>query len=487
MDHDRFGDMSPDELRRAGRIVIDRIADHLAHPERFPVLAPVSPGDVTNALPASPPANAEPFDQIIADYERIIVPATTQWNHPGFFGYFGISSSGVAILAEALTAALDTNAMLWRTAPAATELEHVTLDWLRQLLGLPASFEGTINDTASSSTLYALVAACEAQADLRIRELGMAGRADLPPLRIYCSTDAHSSVDKAALTLGLGLAGVRHIETDAEFRMDVGQLEAAIAEDRAAGIRPIAVVATVGTTATTAVDPVAPIAELCARERIWLHVDASYAGVAAIVPEMRGVLDGCARADSIVVNAHKWLFVPIDCSALYCRRPDVLRRAFSLTPDYLETPDVGEMKNLMDYGLALGRRMRALKLWFVLRYFGARGIADRLREHMRLASCFAAWVDAAPGFERLAPVPFSVVLFRHRPDGMSDAETDAWNANLLDRVNASGEVFLSHTRVRGRYGLRLAIGNIRTMETHVRRAWTLIREAVASEAPAVAG
>lgn len=471
------GDMDPEAFRRYGREVVDRIADFLAHPERWPVLPPVEPGAVRAALPPGPPEGPEPMEAILADFDRLILPATTQWNHPGFLAYFGITGSGPGILGEMLAAALNVNAMLWRTGPAATELEEVATGWLRQLVGLPTGFEGVINDTASSSTLYALAAAREAAPELRIREEGLAGRADLPPLRIYCSEEAHSSVDKAALTLGLGLRGIRHIPTDAAFRLDAGALAAAIAEDRTAGIRPLAVVATVGTTSTTSIDPVPEIADLCAREGLWLHVDASYGGALAVAPEHRAVLDGCEAADSIVINPHKWLFTPIDCSVLYTRRPEVLRRAFSLVPEYLKVPErEGEARNLMDYGVALGRRFRALKLWFVLRYFGAEGIAARLREHLRLAHLFQRWVDEADDFERLAPVPFSVVVFRHHPPGLDEAALEEHNARLLERVNATGEVFLSHTRVRGRYALRLAVGNLRTTERELRRAWELLRE-----------
>jgi aromatic-L-amino-acid decarboxylase len=477
---EQLGDMSPDELRRVGHLVFDRIAAYLANPGKHSVLPPVSPGAVARSIPPQPPTDGESIENILADFDRLIVPSTTHWNHPGFFGYFSVSASGPGILAEALAAALNVNAMLWRTGPSATELEEVTLDWLRQLMGLPDSFEGTINDTASSSTLYALAAAREAATDLRIREAGMAGRPELPALRLYCSVDAHSSVDKAAITLGFGLAGVRRIAVDGDYRMDVNALEAAIAQDRRDGIRPVAVVATIGTTSTTAVDPVRDIADICEREGLWLHVDAAYGGAAAVMPEMRWVLDGCGRADSLVVNPHKWLFVPIDCSALYSRRPEILRRAFSLTPEYLETPETGHARNLMDYGVSLGRRFRALKLWFVLRYFGGEGIAFRLREHVRLGQLFASWVDQTPGFERLAPAPFSVVVFRHVPPGTSADELDPWNARLLDRVNASGRVFLSHTRVNGRFGMRLAVGNIRTTESEVRLAWDLVREAALS-------
>jgi aromatic-L-amino-acid/L-tryptophan decarboxylase len=471
------GDMDAAAFRRHGQAVVERIASYLEHPERWPVLPATRPGELAASLPAAAPRLPEPMEAILADFDRLILPATTHWNHPGFFAYFGITGSGAGILAESLIAALNVNAMLWRSGPAATELEEVTLDWLRQLLGLPTGLDGVINDTASTSTLYALAAAREA-AGLAVREEGLAGRAEVPRLRIYCSEEAHSSVDKAALTLGLGLAGIRHIATDADFRMDPAALAAAVSEDRAGGILPLAVVATVGTTSVTAVDPVPAIADLCGRERLWLHVDAAYGGAAAAVPELAWVLDGCERADSLVVNPHKWLFVPIDCSVLYTRRPDVLRRAFRLVPEYLTTGEGDSVRNLMDYGNALGRRFRALKLWFVLRYFGTEGITERLRAHLRLARLFAGWVDEDPEWERLAPVPLSVVAFRW--NGGPEAGLDRLNEALLDRVNATGEVFLSHTRVRGRYALRLAVGNLRTTETHVTRAWELLRQAAAT-------
>ena len=470
-------DMDPEELREQGRAVIDRIADYLAHPENVDVLPTLRPGDVRRALPEQAPEDPEPFDAILADYDRLIVPNTTHWNHPGFFAYFGITGSGPGILGEALAAALNVNAMLWKSGPAQTELEEVTLGWLRKMLGLPDAFHGVINDTASSSTFYALAAAREALG-LQVRERGLAGRDDVPRLRVYCSEEAHSSVDKAVITLGLGAENVVHIETDDAFRMHPEALERAIHEDRARGFLPLAVVATVGTTGVTAVDPVRAIADICEREDVWLHVDGAYGGTAAVVPELRHVLDGVERADSVVVNPHKWLFVPIDCSAAYTRHPEVLRQAFSLTPEYLKTGE-SDVTNLMDYGVSLGRRFRSLKLWFVLRYFGRTGVIEALREHRRLARLFGYWIDDAPDFERLAPVPFSVVAFRFRPPGEEDRRLDALNAAILDRVNASGEVFLSHTRVRDRYAIRLAVGNLRTTEEHVERAWELLREAAA--------
>lgn len=470
-------DRPQDGFRRHAAAAIERIAAYFENIEAWPVFPPTRPGQVRAALPPAPPEEPEPMDRILADFDRLILPNTTHWNHPGFFAYFPASSTEPGIIGELLAAALNANAMVWRTGPAATELEQHVLGWLRQLLALPEGWFGVINDTASSSTLYALAAAREAHPELRVREDGLAGRPDLPRLRVYCSEEAHSSVDKAAITLGLGLSGVRRIPTDERLRLDPAALEAAIAEDRAAGIRPLAVVATVGTTSTTAVDPVPAIADICEREGLWLHIDAAYGGAAAILPEMRWIFDGCDRADSLVTNPHKWLFTPLDCSVLFTRRPDVLRRAFSLTPFYLTTAEGEEAVNLMDYGLALGRRFRALKLWFILRYYGREGIRAILREHLRLARLFASWVDAAPDFERLAPTDFSVVVFRHHPVGHPGGEAlDALNERLLHRVNASGEVFLSQTRVNGRYALRLAIGNPRTTEAHVRRAWDLLRE-----------
>lgn len=468
--------MDAGEIREQGRAVMDRIADYMAHPDNFDVLPDVRPGEVRDALPAMAPEDPEPFERILADYDRLIVPNTTHWNHPGFFAYFGITASGPGILGEALAAALNVNAMLWKSGPAQTELEEVTLGWLRQMLGLPETFHGVINDTASSSTLYALAAAREA-AGLDIRARGLAARDDVPRLRVYCSREAHSSVDKAVITLGLGAENVVRLDTDDEFRLDPAALEAAIRADREQGYRPMAVVATVGTTGVTAIDPVPAIADICEREDAWLHVDGAYGGSAAVVPELRYVLEGAERADSVVVNPHKWLFVPIDCSAAYTRHPGVLRQAFSLTPEYLKTGETG-VTNLMDYGVSLGRRFRALKLWFVLRYFGRRAIADALREHMRLARELAGWVDSHEAFERVAPVPFSVVAFRYHPPGESDeARLDAMNEAILQQVNATGEVFLSHTRVRERFTIRLAIGNLRSTEIHVRRAWELLQEA----------
>ena len=467
--------MNPAEFRKNGHALIDWIADYLAGAERYPVLSRVSPGDIRRRLPAAAPERGEPFDQIFADFERVIVPGLTHWNHPGFFAYFAITASGPGILGELLSAALNQQAMLWRTSPAATELEEVALRWLRLLLGLPDSFEGVIYDTASVSTLHALAAAREAMVP-GVREHGLAGRTGLGRYAIYCSDQAHSSVDKAVMLLGFGHEMLRRIPVDAHFRMRADLLAESIAADRAAGVDPVAVVATIGTTSTTSVDPVGAIAEICARERVWLHVDAAYAGAAAMLPDFDHHFSGWERADSVVVNPHKWLFVPVDLSAFYCRRMDVVRQAFSLVPDYLRTPEGADgVRNLMDTGIQLGRRFRALKLWMVLRHFGASGIRAALAEHIRLARLFASWVQEDSRFEVMAPVPFSVVCFRAQPLPDRGTDADALNQRLLDAVNSTGEVFLSHTRLNGKLVIRLAIGHLGTTEMHVARAWTLIR------------
>ena len=461
------------EFRRHGHALVEWIAQYLESSDRYPVLSRVAPGELTRALPAHAPEAPEPFEAVLGDLERLIVPALTHWNHPGFFGYFAISASPPGVLAEFLSAALNQQAMLWRTSPAATELEAVTLGWLRDLVGLPPTFDGVIYDTASISTLHALAAARELAVP-GVREQGLAGRPEVARLRVYCSDQAHSSVDKAVGVLGLGLDGLRRVSSDDRFRLSMPALREAVARDRAAGLTPMAVVATLGTTSTTSTDPVADVAAFCEAERLWLHVDAAYAGGAAMLPDRRDVFAGWERADSVVINPHKWLFVPFDLSAFYTRRMDVLLRAFSLVPEYLRTTDGGAPRNLMDTGVQLGRRFRALKLWMVLRTYGAEGIRALIDGHMDLARTFAAWVDEDARFERLAPVPFSVVCFRAVPAGVPATDLDAFNQRLLDAVNATGEVFLSHTKLNGVLTLRLAVGHMRTTGVHVRRAWDLL-------------
>jgi aromatic-L-amino-acid decarboxylase len=477
------GDLSADEFRTAAHAVVDWIADYLERPGRHPVRSRLQPGEIRSQLPAAPPSQGEPLAAMLQDFHSTLLPGITHWNHPGFMAYFANSAPYPGIVAELLAAALNVNAMLWVTSPAATELEQVATDWLRQLMGLGEGWFGEITDTASVSTFYALAAAREA-AGLDIRARGMAGRADLPALRCYCSEHAHSSVDKAVIALGLGHEQLVKVPADDQFRMRPDALAAAIAADVAAGRRPLAVIATVGTTSTTSVDPVSAIAAIARAHGCWLHVDAAYGGAAAVVPELRYVLDGADQADSLVVNPHKWLFTPVDCSVLYVRDRDRLRQAFALLPEYLATRQQDEVVNLMDYGIQLGRRFRALKLWMVLRAFGAEGMAERIRHHCELARDFAGMVHYEGGWELLAPVPMSLVCFRYAPPGADEETLARLNAAILERVNARGRVYLSHTKLDGRYTLRLAIGNIRTERRHVELAWHELRDAARAETQA---
>jgi aromatic-L-amino-acid decarboxylase len=427
-------------FREDGAAALEWAARYLDGVGDFPVLAQVEPGDIRARLPASPPEQAESFADVLRDLDEIIVPGLTHWQSPRFLAYFAASASEPGILAELLAATLNSVSFIWRTSPASTELEALTLDWIAQLLGLPNDWHGHIEDTASVSTLAALAGAREATS----------GRV------VVCSEEAHSAVERAARLLGLE---TRKVPVDDAFRMRV---EEADLTDAAA------VVATVGTTSTTSVDPVAALADRCADAGVWLHVDAAYAGSAWVCPEVRWSKDGVDRADSVVVNAHKWLFTPMDCSLLWTRRPEALRAAFSVVPEFLRTSD--EADNLSDYGPALGRRFRSLKLWAVLRCYGREGLQARIREAIRLAELFEGWVHADPGWELCAPRNFSVVCFRR-------AGTDEENEEIVERVNRSGEAFLSHTRLNGRYVIRLAVGNERTTEEDVRRVWKALRAA----------
>lgn len=469
------GDMPSAAFRKHGYEIIDWIADYFEQIEKYPVLSQIEPGWLKAQLPDLPPETGEDFADIFADVEKLILPAVTHWNHPNFHGLFSTSTSSVGVFGEMLAAAFDMKAMLWRTSPASTELEDVTLNWLRGMMGLPEIFDGIIYDTASVSTMHAIAAARE-RAGLGIREEGMSGRVDLPLLRVYCSEHVHSSIDKSVITLGLGTRALRKIACGKDFGMLPEMLALAIEEDIAAGIKPICVVPTIGTTSSTSIDPVAEIAEICSRYGLWMHVDAAYAGPAAILPEFRGKFAGWERADSIVVNPHKWLFTPFDLSILYCRDLGELKQAFSLVPEYLKTSDSGSVKNGMDYGIQLGRRFRALKLWFVLRYFGQQGLQSRIREHCRIARLFASWVEESPDFEMMAPVPFALVCFRANPKGAGNP--DELNERIMNAINASGEAYLSHTRLNGKITLRLSVGSIRVEERHLRKVWDLLNASI---------
>ena len=456
--------MSPDEFRASGHEIVDWIADYLRDVRDLPVVPDVQPGALIDALPAAGPEHGESMDAIFADFRNLIVPGITHWNHPRFFAYFSISGSGPGILGEMLAAALNVNHMLWKTSPAATELEQVTLGWIRQWLGLPADFFGIIHDTASTSSLHAILAARELAAPDAHRT------GQRPQLILYASEHAHSSIDRGALVAGIGLDNIRHVPSDDQFRMRPDALAAMIEADLAAGRKPFCVVATAGTTSTTSVDPIENIGAIAKRYDLWFHVDAAYAGSAALLQEHRHILDGTAQADSLVVNPHKWLFTPADLSILYTRRPEVMRRMLSLedVPPYLEAADQRRAVNLSEYSIALGRRFRSLKLWFVLRHYGREGIARILRRHMELARDLAREIAADPRFELAAPVLFSLVCFRYKG-------SDQQNRDLLERINASGRAFLSGTTLHGKFVLRLAIGNVGTTEDDVRQTWEWIR------------
>jgi aromatic-L-amino-acid/L-tryptophan decarboxylase len=458
-----------EEFRRYGHQVVDWIADYLKDIRQYPVLPDSKPGDLADRLPAHAPDRGQPMDEILEDFERSIVPAVTHWNHPRFFAYFSISASPPGILAEMLTAALNVNGMLWKSCPAVTELEQVTLGWLREWMGLPAGWFGIIYDTASVSTLHAIAAAREmAGPESRLQ-------GNTPGLVMYTSEHAHSSVEKAGITLGIGEENIRKIPVDDAFRMRADVLRETVARDIRAGKRPFCIVPTVGTTSTSSIDPVNDIAEIAEECGAWLHVDAAYGGTAAVVPEMQSILAGCERAHSLVVNPHKWLFTPIDCSVFYTSQPEILRRAFSLVPEYLRTAEDPRAVNYMDYGVQLGRRFRALKLWFVMRHYGREGVANRIRRHMEYAQRLAGMIREHPDFEIVAPTPFSLICFRYRG-------SDDDNRALLAAVNASGKAFLSHTVLNGRFVLRLAIGNIATEWEDLEETWNLVRQSAKSGA-----
>ncbi|HEX6105057.1 MAG TPA: aminotransferase class I/II-fold pyridoxal phosphate-dependent enzyme [Gemmatimonadales bacterium] len=472
--------MHPDEFRRQGHRLVDWMADYFARVGELPVTPDVRPGEIRRALPAEPPAAGEPFDDLFADFRDVILPGMTHWNHPGWFAYFPCNNSPPSVLGEMLTAAMGAQCMSWATSPAATELEQVVMDWLRRMLGLPDGFTGVIQDTASTATLVALLSA---------RERATAAGAAVPSLTIYASREAHSSVDKGVRLAGFDPAHLRHIPGDAEFALDPAALERAIEADRAAGLSPACVVATIGSTSSTAVDPVAAIAELCARRGVWLHVDAAYAGSAAIVPELRHSFAGMDRADSIVVNPHKWLLTNFDCTAYFVRDVEALLRACRISPEYLRTAHDAEVVNFRDWGIQLGRRFRALKLWFVIRSYGVEGLQAMIRRHVALARELAGWIEADPEFELMAPVPFGLVCFRWRPPGRPEAELDRLNEALLARVNGARSVHLTHTRLGGRYAIRLVVGQRETTRDHVRQAWDLVLAAAgrAGEPPSRPG
>jgi aromatic-L-amino-acid decarboxylase len=453
-----------EDFRRSAHSSVEWIADYLTNIRDVPVQPRMNPGDLVDALPAHAPEQGESFAAILDDFRSTIFPAVTQWNHPGFMAYFGTSASTPGILAELLIAAMNTNGLHWDTSPAVAELEQVALGWLREWLGLPPEFFGIIYDTASTSTMHALICAREF-VQPNTREEGCHGN-----LVVYTSEQAHSSVEKGAMAIGIGQKNVRKVPTDSEFRMRTDVLRKLIEADLAAGLIPCCIVATIGTTSSTSVDPVCECATLAEEFNLWLHVDCAYAGPCALLPECAQYFKGIERAHSVVTNPHKWLMTQMDLSAFYTRKPQVLRQALSLVPEYLRASEDPRAVHLMDYGVPLGHRFRSLKLWFILRYFGREGVMEFLRRHNQLAREFAGWVDLDERFERVAPVLFSVVCFRLRG-------SDERNKALLEKVNKSGTTYLSHTALNNQFVIRIAIGNIATGLQDVELAWKLILDA----------
>jgi aromatic-L-amino-acid decarboxylase len=470
-----LGDIPADVFRRHLHELADWIADYRENIAAQRISPAGKPGAIVAGLPTSPPETGEPLEDIFADVDRLIVPGVVHWGHPQFMGYFGATTTAPGIFAEMIAAALNVNAMTWRTSPVATELETVVLDWLRQWMDLPEEFNGVVYDTASIGSMHALAVARE-EAGVSVRTLGLSGRTELPIFRVYVSDQAHSSIDKAAIALGLGEHNVRKIPSDTAFRMNVAALREAISGDLRKEFKPLAVVATVGTTSTASIDPVREIAAACAEHQMWLHIDAAYGGGLALLPECKSVIDGFDLADSVVINPHKMLFVPFDFSVLFMRDIQRLRRVFTLVPEYLRGDAAGAEINYMDYGVQLGRRFRALKAWMVWRTFGREGLAARIRDHLRLAQLFTTWIKEDSRFELSAPTVMGVVCFRLK--GASDAEADRSNARIVEAINAAGEAYLMQTKLRGRTVMRLGLGNLLTTQAHLARVWEIIRSAI---------
>jgi len=483
-----FNDMKPADFRAAAHAAVDIMADYLEGIRDRPVMPQIEPGSIRPLLPAAAPEAPEAIGEILADYQRLIEPNVTHWQHPRFLGYFGSSASGPGIIGEMLTATLNANVMLWRTSPAGTELEQVVVDWLRQAIGLPSEFDGLLTDTASTSSMLAIAAARQA-AGFDASAKGIAGRADVPQLRVYASEEAHSSIEKACMQLGLGQAGLVKIPTNDRFELRLDALEEAIAADRKAGHRPIAIVGTIGTTSTTSVDPIADMVRIARRERLWLHVDAAHAGAVAMLPDLRGPFRGWEGADSVVTNPHKWWFVPVDASLLLTRRMDVLRNTFSLVPEYLRTLDRdGPIRDYNEYTPTLGRRFRALKIWIHLRYFGLEGLRRRIKHHLEMAARLKSWIEEHPDFQIMAPAPFSLICFRYCPAELAEradepavaAQLDELNLRLMNAVTRTGLAFLSHTRLKDRFVIRLNVSNLRIEDSDLDLVWEIVRREAAA-------
>jgi aromatic-L-amino-acid decarboxylase len=461
------------EFRTYAHELVEWMADYLDEVEKYPVKSPVAPGEIIGRLPLHPPASGETFAMIFKDFRGTILPGMTHWQHPSFFAYFPANNSAPSILAEMLTATMGAQCMSWATSPAATELEERMMQWLGEMTGLPPSFTGVIQDTASTATLCAILTARERHTAFRANAEGLSTH---PRYAVYASTETHSSIERAVKIAGLGAAALRKLPVDARFALIPDALESAIADDVSRGIEPLCAVATLGTTGSTAVDPLRRMGEICRKHGLWLHVDAAYAGTALLLPELRWMSEGIDMADSFVFNPHKWMFTNFDCSAYFVKDASLLVRTFEILPEYLKTREGDRVRNYRDWGIQLGRRFRALKLWFVIRSFGVEGLRERIRAHIALARLFAQYVEAEPDFELLAPVPLAAVCFRHHPVSQDDPTAlDSMNAALLEELNRTGRVFLTHTKLNGRFALRFVASQTNVTQRHVDAAWDLIR------------
>ncbi|NIM10444.1 MAG: aspartate aminotransferase family protein [Candidatus Aminicenantes bacterium] len=470
--------MDINEFRKRGHELVDWMADYFENIEQYPVKSGVAPKDIIRQLPESPPEKGESFNVIFNDFQEIIIPGMTHWQHPSYFAYFNANNSYPSVLAEMLTATMGAQCMIWQTSPAAAELEERVMQWTAELIGLPKEWDGVIQETASAATLVSLLSAREKYSDYEVNRGGFYNR---QKFTVYCSTETHSSIEKAVKIIGLGKENLRKIEVGDEFAMIPERLEEAVIRDREQGFIPLAVVATFGTTGSTAIDPLEPIADICREYNIWLHVDAAYAGTALVLPEKRHLIKGIEKVDTFVFNPHKWMFTNFDCSAYFVKDKEPLIRSLEILPEYLKTKEGSRVNNYRDWGIQLGRRFRALKLWFVIRTFGASGIREKVRNHIQWAQELVQEIEASEDFELLAPVPFATICFRYKPKGVSDRdELNRLNQQLMETLNDSGKMYLTHTKLKGIYTLRLVIGQTNQEKRHVDQAWKRIKATAAN-------
>jgi aromatic-L-amino-acid decarboxylase len=470
--------MDIEEFRHRGHELIDWMVDYFRNMESYPVRSKARPGEIIEQIPDNPPQQGELFESLFEDFKNIILPGITHWQHPSFFAYFSANNSYPSILAEMLTATIGAQCMIWQTSPAAAELEERVMQWVAQLIGLPRYFSGVIQDTASTATLCSLLTAREKLSEYEINRDGLYGK---KPLIVYCSKEAHSSIEKAVKIAGIGKINLRKIDVDENYALLPHALETSVARDLQDGYRPLAVVAATGTTGSTAIDPLEDIGKICKKYDLWLHVDAAYAGTALVLPEFRWMIEGIDSVDSFVFNPHKWMFTNFDCSAYFVKDPGALIRTFEILPEYLKTTERERVNNYRDWGIQLGRRFRALKLWWVIRSFGVQGIQERVRNHISWAGELATLIEATEDFELLAPVPLATLCFRYKPPNLNDqAKLNDINALLLEKLNDTGKVYLTHTKLDGKFTIRVVIGQTNVERRHVTQAWKLIQKTARS-------